>query len=216
MRDNACVNCCFESRLIEVPAGSWPRVVPAITGPGASAVAARGGSLFGLFVAQIGLPSHQGLVLTAWSDTDALARGAGFAVDGVSGVRTVSSERVEATVRPTEAVPRTEPGVYAHRWFEIADADWPEFLELSQAAWPEFEKSFGVEVQGLFRSLDAEAPDARVLLITRYPSLAVWERSRRPAGPGLEQEASFACFRRRARLTRSTVVVTTRLAGAPE
>ena len=204
----------YESRLIEAQAGSWPRVVPAITGPGANAVAARGGSLFGLFVAQIGLPAHQGLLLTAWPDARALARGASLAIDGVSGVRTVSSERVAATVRPTEASPRTEPGVYAHRWFEIADEDWPEFLELSQAAWPEFEKTFGGEVQGLFRSLDTEAPDARVLLITRYPSLAVWERSRRPAGSA--QEASFARFRRRARLTRSTVVVTTRLAGVPD
>ena len=204
----------FESRLIELQAGSWPRVAPVITVRAADAVAASGGSLFGLFVAQIGLPAHQALLLTAWPDPQALARGADLAIDAVSEVRSLSSERIAATVRPIEAAPRTEPGVYAHRWFEIAEADWPEFLELSEAAWPEFEKSFGVEVQGLFRSLDTEPPAARVLLLTRYPSLAVWERSRQPSGPGPQQEASFAHFRRRARLIRSTVVVTTRLAGA--
>ena len=177
-------------------------------------MAAKGGCLVGLFLSQIGLPANQALVLTGWPDRESLEQGPGLALDGVPGLRTLRAEQIVSTARPTRIAPCTEPGVYAHRWFEIAASDWTEFLALSEAAWPEFEKSFGVEIEGLFRSLDASPDEARVLLLTRYPSLAVWERSRVPDRSSPAQQAAFENFRRRGELTRTTVVVTTRLARA--
>ena len=114
-------------------------------------------------------------------------------------------ERLIATVRPTEPTPPTKPGVYAHRRFEIQERDWPEFLDLSESAWPSFESDFGVEVVGFWRSLDVEPPRARVFLLTYYPDLSTWERSRRPTKDARER------FVRRHELTEHTVVVTTEL-----
>lgn len=107
-----------------------------------------------------------------------------------------------STVRPTDDVPLTDDGVYALRWFEIDPVDWPEFLALSEGAWPGFEGANpGVRIHGFFRS-----GDERVLLVTRYPSLAAWETSR-----NAPDDAGGANFRRRHQLTRSTIVRTYRL-----
>jgi hypothetical protein len=105
-------------------------------------------------------------------------------------------------------VPPSKRGVYAHRWFELSERDWPEFVSLSEGAWPDFEASFEAEIHGFWRSLEAAATKARVLLLTNYPSLAVWERSRRPTSAAGER------FARRHQLTEYTVVVTTQLRSA--
>ena len=82
------------------------------------------------------------------------------------------------TARPTDDPPAVAGGVVALRWFDLAAADWDEFLELSVGAWPAFESSFDATILGLFRVGDVEPPDATALLVTRYASLAVWEESR--------------------------------------
>src|SRR5205085_295124 len=86
-------------------------------------------------------------------------------------------ETLTATVRPTSGEPlAADDGVYAHRWFDIDPADWDEFLALSEGAWPGFEAANpGVRIHGFFR---AGTQGERVLLVTRYPSLASWETSR--------------------------------------
>ena len=101
-------------------------------------------------------------------------------------------------------------GVVALRWFELPAADWDEFLDLSVGAWPGFERAYEAQILGLFRSVDVAAPLARALLVTRYRSLAEWERSREAgasdgAGSGEVAEAGRR-FRRRHQLTTSTVV----------
>ena len=58
----------YEYRRIRVAPRSWRRVGPALHERGAGAVAAAGGTLFGVFVGQIGLGSNEGVVLTAWPD----------------------------------------------------------------------------------------------------------------------------------------------------
>jgi hypothetical protein len=152
------------------------------------ALAAR----WGLFAPQIG-DSSESLV--------AIVRGEGVP----DGMTVESTEQLTATVRPTTTDPLpADDGVYALRWFEIDPSDWDEFLALSEGAWPGFEAANpGVRIHGFFR---AGADGERVLLVTRYPSLASWETSR-----NVDEDGGRANFRRRHELTRSTIVRTYRL-----
>ena len=112
-----------------------------------------------------------------------------------------------ATARPTAGPPEVAPGVVALRWFELAAADWDEFLDLSVGAWPAFESSFDATILGLFRATDIEPPDALALLVTSYASLAVWEESRsalRARSGSLGRSGQR--FLRRRELTRRSVV----------
>jgi hypothetical protein len=176
----------------------------------ASSVRAAGGSLFGLWRGEIGFHNDEGVVMTAWP---ARSEPGHAATDGIPGVLESSVERVEATVRPLEPEPPTDHGIYAHRWFETTEQHWPEFIDLSQAAWPDFEGAFpGVQIVGLWRSLDCSEPLVRVLLITRYPTLGVWERSRPYEAervPGIDEARRR--FLRRAELTDRTIVRIARL-----
>jgi hypothetical protein len=203
----------YERRLIRIRPRSWPSVIREITATGAEAVEKAGGQLFGLFVGQIGLAANEGIILTFWPDA-AEKRESPVLTGAMEGVES-TVEQLVATVRPREPASPSEPGVYAHRSFEIQEKDWPEFLALSEGAWPTFEAAFGAEVLGFWRSLEVEPPKARVYLLTRYPDLATWERSRmtNTQDPG-EQEARKR-FVRRHELTDFTVVVTTQLFARP-
>ncbi len=203
----------YEYRTIRIKRGGWREVAVAIHGTVARTVADSGGSIFGLWRGEIGWHTDEGVVMSAWPpDTEPVHA----ALDGISGVIESSIDRVVATVGPVSPEPPTTDGVYAHRWFECSEEDWPEFLDLSEGAWPDFERAFdGTRIIGFWRSLGA--PDGRVeiLLITRYASLATWERSRPYAPehvPGAEQ--ARAKFIRRAELTERTIVRITRLVGA--
>jgi hypothetical protein len=184
-------------------------VIEAAHSKGAQSVAARGGLLVGLFTGQIGVASDEGIALLAWPGAARPGAAPAPLLDDVPGVLEVRRERLVATVRPTAPVTLTRPGVYAHRHFELREADWPEFLELSQGAWPAFERAYDAEIQGFFRSLEVDPMSARVLLLTRYASLAEWSRSREAVDDATRESARR--FRRRHELTRSTVVVTTEL-----
>jgi hypothetical protein len=197
----------YEYRRIRVAPRSWRRVGPALH-ERAAAVEAAGGKFFGAFVGQIGLGANEGVVLTAWPDAAGLEK-ANVVVDGLDEVLESRVERLGATVRPTAPIPPTEPGIYAFRFFEIRDESWPEFLELSEGAWPSFERTNGVRVLGFWRSLDVEPPQARVLLLTWYPSLAVWERSRGHHEDTRTEPEAWHRFLRRAELTDDTAVFTT-------
>ncbi len=186
---------------IRIERGGWSSVAEAA----ADTVASAGGVLFGIWRGEIGWHNDEGVVLSAWP----AAAGPGEArLDDVPGILEWSRERVVATVRPTAPDPPELDGVYAHRWFECADRDWAEFLELSESAWPDFERTFdGTRIIGFWRSADASEGEARILLVTRYASLAAWERSR-PYAPDPVAGAAEAIrkFRRRAEITRRTIV----------
>ncbi|MBW2281334.1 MAG: hypothetical protein JRG76_04390 [Deltaproteobacteria bacterium] len=201
----------YEYRRIRITPRSWGRVGPALHARGAGAIPQAGGTLFGVFVGQIGLGANEGVVLTAWPDRESLERASGLVVDGIDDVLESTAESFVATVRPVEPTPPTERGVWAHRFFEIRDEDWPEFLELSEGAWPRFEETNGVRVRGFWRSLQVEPPLARVLLLTWYPSLAVWERSRGHRPDTKTEPEVWQRFVRRAQLTQATIVCTTEL-----
>lgn len=203
----------YEYRTIRIARGAWRSVAAATYGPATRRLAAAGGSIFGLWRGEIGWHSDEGVVMSAWP---ADAEPDTTVLDDIDGVVDSSVELLVATVRPTSPDPPTADGVYAHRWFECAERDWPEFLELSQGAWPDFEGAFdGTNIVGFWRSLETPAGLVRVLLVTRYPSLSTWERSRPyapEAVPGAEQ--ARAKFLRRAELTERTIVRITRLVTA--
>lgn len=131
-------------------------------------------------------------LIGGWTD-ERVSIGSGAAADGVPLV---------ATARPVDAdlvhAP-VGPGVFALRWFECDPGAAEELVELSVAAWPAFEAGTpGTRIFGLFRA-DPDAPGAaRVLLCTRYPSVAAWETSR--------ADTDTAAFRRRRALTQRSQV----------
>jgi hypothetical protein len=200
----------YEYRRIRIERAAWRKVAQAVHGECADAVARAGGVLFGLWRGEIGYHSDDGILMTGWpprTETDQST------TDGLPSVMDSTVERLVATVRPAAPEPPADDGVYAHRWFETSETNWPEFVELSSAAWPDFEGAFpGTRIVGLWRSLDAPPPTVRVLLITRYPTLAVWERSRPYEAervPGVDEARRK--FMRRAELTERTIVRMARL-----
>jgi hypothetical protein len=143
--------------------------------------AGQGGLLYGLWRSQIGRPRDELTALTAWADAGAADRAAAL-IGTVAEVRTAHSLQLRATLRPLEPVPPRRQGNYAFRWFELAEAHWPEFESLCAAAWPGFEAAYDSQVVGLWRGT-ADAPGrVRSLLLTRRPDLAMWERSKQPQG----------------------------------
>ena len=153
----------------------------------------------------IGWPSDETAVIVTGGDPTGVA-GSVAAADA-SGIRPLVP-----TGRPSDDRLPERSGVVALRWFELAAADWDEFLDLSVSAWPAFEESFDAAILGLFRASDVDAPDvdapdATALLVTRYASLAVWEESRSVLAARSGSLAhSGRRFLRRHEITRRSVV----------
>ncbi len=203
----------YDYRTIRVAPRSWTRVAEQIRQKAGPAVSAAGGTLFGVWTGQIGLGADEGVLISAWRVRDSLERSSRLGVEGVDAIVEQRAERLVATVRPVSPEPPLASGVYAHRWFDIREESWPEFLRLSEAAWPDFEARHGARIVGFFRSTNVEAPNARVLLLTNYPSLAVWESSRMEHARGETELRVREHFARRHELTLATIVRTTRLLG---
>jgi hypothetical protein len=170
--------------------------VTSLDGPATEAALRRAGAVVvGAWrgAGSIGWWDDEVVVLAGWPD------GAEHgAVDG---------DRLRATARPTSIAPLAPGGVFAHRWMHFDPAAWEEVLELSTGAWPAFEHAYGATIEGFFL---AEERD-RVLLITRYPSVAAWETSRgivREHGED-EQEAARRFARRRELTTKAIVRIGT-------
>ncbi len=162
-----------------------------------------------VFRGEIGVASDEGVVLAT----------AGTSLAMGDNAKSLGRDELTATIRPEAPTRLSESGVYAHRRFDLSSSDWDEFLALSQAAWPDFEAvNDGCRIVGLWRGPDPSADVAAALLITRYPSLAAWERSRPYAAQPVDEDkldawiAAREAFRRRGELTRRTVVCTYRLA----
>jgi hypothetical protein len=211
----------YDYRTIRVERGGWRRVADGVFGGGDAAMRAVGGGVFGVFAGVIGFASDEGVIVSAWADAETLAAHAGSIVGRTAGVVESSGERLVPSVRPIDAAPPPEGGVYAHRWFWLQPQDWAEFVTLSQeGVWPYFE-SDGCRIIGLWRSMEPGQP-ARALLITRYPSVAHWERTRLQSAeppPGTDERLyrqAQDAGRRRAEITERSIVRLTRLmAPAP-
>jgi hypothetical protein len=178
--------------------------VPIIRSEFAKRAGENGGSLFGCWRSMVGLglARDEGIALSAWPD-EAAARTAGAPqIEGL-----VSSNRhfLKATVRPTDDIPPTYEGVYVFRWFDIEASDWEAFRDISNAAWPNMEEVFDVNICGFWRSLDVANPASKVLLLTRYADLSVWEASRWWNKPTTEADASMSRFKKRNDMIKATV-----------
>jgi len=111
------------------------------------------------------------------------------------------------TVRPTDHSPRTRKGIYVFRWFEVMNKNVAEIAELSKKAWVTFEGGFDTQVQALFAEPDSSNTNhGKMLLITWYRDLSIWQASRQPPVEAREN------FLRRHQLTLEARPIATRLA----
>ena len=120
----------------------------------------------------------------------------------------VSQTSLTATVRPQDFVPRTTPGIYVFRWFQVDRSKIDEVVRLSNEAWRTFEGGFDTEVQGLFEvkpDFTVGEVDCAMLLVTWYRDLSVWQDSRAPDPEARER------FIARQQLLDSAVPIATRL-----
>ena len=164
----------------------WRRVADALAGGGAARLAETGGTLYGIWRSQIGRPRDELTAITAWpgATPPGVEAVAEILQRGVPSIRCCASEAMIPTLRPDAPHPPRRQGNYAFRWFETPEANWDEFLDLCAAAWPGFEAAYDSQVIGLWRcAADGEGGGRRSLLLTRRPSLAMWERSKIPEGP---------------------------------
>lgn len=180
----------FVHHRIEAAPRQWQAVADRLS----RRQAGRNG-LYGLWRSQIGRPRDELQAITVWPDgTTAVAAEAAL-LGSAEDVRGISSETLAPTLRPTDTTPPTRQGNYAFRWFATPEAHWPEFLDLCAAAWPGFEGAYDSQVIGLWQATgDRTGKDrdeatgagvqggVRSLLLTRRPSLAMWERSKLPEG----------------------------------
>ncbi len=109
------------------------------------------------------------------------------------------------TVRPIDHSMRTKSGIYVFRWFDVYNRDVDEIVKLSDEAWVTFEGDFDSEVQGLFAESDRSKEKGKMLLLTWYRDLRVWETSRKPSNEARER------FLKRHQLTIESTPIATRL-----
>jgi hypothetical protein len=205
----------YEYTTLRIERGGWATLADDIEGID-EATREAGGSVFLLCAGLIGLGSDEGVLIRVWPDAETLERESPTSIV-VSGVlREWGSEQLTPTVRPLDATPPREAGIYAHRWFWLKPVDWDEFARLSEhGIWPFFE-SDGCQIIGLWRGRD-EVSLSSALLITRYPSVAHWERTRLQS-PNAPTGADSELYRRaqeaggqRAAITERSIVRLTRI-----
>ncbi len=170
-----------------------------LNGSARPALEKQGASVFGIFHGLFGLASNE-LYLVANSEDhqpDVTGLFAGFSL--------LDSVQLVPTVRPTDHSPRQQPGLYVFRWFSVHTRDIDEIAALSDAAWKTFEGGFDTQVQGLFAEPDRSQEQGKMLLLTWYKNLTVWQDSRKPPPEATEN------FAKRHQLTLEARPVATRL-----
>ena len=158
----------------------WSAVANRLSEEGAVKIGNLGGSLYGLWRSQIGLPRDTVTAITVWPGTDAAVRMADLLHDDYPDVDTVELDLMSRTLRPEHADPPRRQGNYAFRWFETPTENFPEFINLCEAAWPGFESYYNSLVIGLWRIEGNNEGPIRTLLMTWRKNLAMWERSKKP------------------------------------
>jgi hypothetical protein len=164
----------------------------------------RGYRVWGIFFGLFGLATNElYLVINGEPAEDSLTD----LIEGEN-LQLLEAFDLVPTVRPVEHEPRTARGIYVFRWFDVNNSDVAEIARLSKEAWATFEEGFDTQVQALFAEREPSAKAGKMLLVTWYRDLAVWEESRKPP-----QEARDL-FARRHQLTIEAIPIATRLVGA--
>ncbi len=168
---------------------------------------ASGYSLYGIFFGLFGLATNELYLMATREDIGPSSEGttplSKLITDHNFSLR--ESYLLTPTVRPTEHTTRTKGGIYVFRWFDVYNRDVEEIVKLSDEAWVTFEGGFDSEVQGLFAERDRSHERGKMLLLTWYRDLSVWEASRRPPEEARER------FLKRHNLTIESIPIATRL-----
>lgn len=170
----------YEHHVVAFGPGRLASVIATISGTGSDAVAARGGSLFGLWKPLIGLSFNHVVVVTVWPDETAALANAHAVLSGLEDVHVESHDLWLATLRPAPGdKPRNDPGFVTHRWYDIKAEDLDRFLALTSQTWGNWEGTHDGQVIGLWRTLAPPGPGLiRMRLMAWYRDMGVWERSR--------------------------------------
>jgi hypothetical protein len=192
----------------------WQAVADALKQQGAERLEAANGMLYGVWRSQIGRPRDELTVVTAWPDETQAAAAGRILLQGIDSVVGFESDPMKPTLRPLAPDPPRRQGNFAFRWFKVPPENMREFLDLCVAAWPGFESSYDSQVIGLWGLLEPEDGMMRSLLLTRRPSLAMWERSKIPEGE--EEQKVRRMLSRRYDLCTWTCVYTTTLLTAED
>lgn len=146
----------------------------------AGQIEAAGGILFGIWRSQIGRPRDELTVMTAWPNDDDTAATSAHMIKSIHDVCDCESERLLPTLKPETTTPPRKQGIYAFRWFDVPTENWDTFLDLCAAAWPGWEEAYASDIIGLWRHEQSDHDSVRTLLLSRRPSLAMWERTKKP------------------------------------
>ena len=204
----------FVHHRITTDPKKWRAVADELRQTGGKRIEEAGGALYGVWRSQIGRPRDELAVITVWSNRKIAGTAAQILLEGVQSIRDCKNEPMRPTVRPHIPEPPRRQGNYAFRWFRVPAESWKEFLDLCVAAWPEFESAYDSQVIGLWQLLEADSAMRHSLLLTRRPSLAMWERSKIPQG---DKEAEVRrMLSRRYDLCDWTCVYTTTLLTAED
>ena len=166
-----------------------------------------GYSLYGIFYGLFGLATNELYLIALREDKDP-SSGVLAPLSGlISRHNFILQEnyQLSPTVRPVEHTQRTKSGIYVFRWFDVYNRDVDEIVKLSDEAWVTFEGGFESQVQGLFAERDRSKEQGKMLLLTWYKDLNVWETSRRPPQEARER------FLKRHNLTIESTPIATRL-----
>jgi len=172
-----------------------------------SEIEQSGYALYGIFFGVLGLASNE-LYLVVVRENNAPKSEDTDSLPDLLKAHHLSiqeSHRLCPTVRPKEHTMRSRDGIYVFRWFDVMNRDVDEIVRISDGAWASFEEGFDSEIQGLFAECDRSKELGKMLLLTWYRNLTVWQASRQPSKEARER------FRRRHELTIETVAIATRL-----
>ncbi len=139
-------------------------------------------SLYGIWRSQIGLPRDTITVISSWPNEKIAKAIAPRAFDKLEFIESIETSFMTPSVRPTTHDRPKRQGNYAFRWFDTPKSHFDEFLKLCTEAWPNFERKYDSQIIGLWTIRHDQNDLIRTLLITRRPSLAMWERSKIPIG----------------------------------
>jgi hypothetical protein len=200
----------FNYATLTTSGNSWHPWEQGLRENGVAKLTECGGELYGVWNPLFGLASNQVVVMTSWSVPDGVIQHVTETFMAVEGIVSVADHLVVPTSRPTTNAPPYKPGLYVHRWFLLESRHVDEAVALSATAWETFEHTFEVEIIGFFRTVEPQTELAELMLLTWYPTLAAWEKSRHAE---LTPEARTRFIRRR-ELSQVTRAIATSLEGA--